>query len=210
MVALEAAGTIVLRVGSLIALVAIPIFLLAWLTEWATRAGRAATRPRLVGRDSRDARRIRVQRRRALWSVALVLVAATTVGAAAGYAGGMARDGGAVTAIVPAALALLGGIAIYVFGAVVDRSAIVALSVTSFAIALVMGFQVGALQRQGADALQQFAEACFGLFFAPETMNTEAIDIAKRENRAICEPVLNHLAGFFMRPPEAEVSPQSG
>ena len=65
--------------------------------------------------------------------IAVLLFGVAILGATAGFAGGMSRDG-AVGVIIPGALTLVGGVAIYLFGADTTKGAAVSLTAGCFAL----------------------------------------------------------------------------
>ncbi len=92
--------------------------------------------------------------------IIVLLCALSLVGASAGIAGGMSRTG-AVGAIVPAFLGLLGGVAIYLFGVDSHSKGIIAsLGAAALSISLVAGYSLAAQYRKNADDHKQLRSIC--------------------------------------------------
>ena len=89
-----------------------------------------------------------------------LILGAAFLGAAAGYAGGLSRVG-VVGDIIPAALALAGGVSAYLFG--VDRSQGVIASVVAaaFGVSLVVSFSAGAERRSHFDLFDHVRTSCY-------------------------------------------------
>lgn len=94
-----------------------------------------------------------------------ILFGLSLIGAVAGIAGGTSRVG-VVGDVVPAALALIGTVSIYVFGAqkASDREPVVAFGAAAFALSLGLGYAVGAANRGQADAFLRSLTHCGAVF----------------------------------------------
>lgn len=90
----------------------------------------------------------------------MLIMGAAFLGSASGYAGGLSRVG-VVGDIIPAALALAGGVSAYLFG--VDRSQGVIASVvaTAFGLSLVVSFSAGAERRSHFDLFGHLRSTCY-------------------------------------------------
>ncbi|MDU8911247.1 hypothetical protein [Aestuariicoccus sp. MJ-SS9] len=87
------------------------------------------------------------------------------IGAAAGITGGLSRDG-AVGEIIPAALALVGSVAAYVFGVEKDTGAgaRAGFAAAAFALSLSFGYAAGAARRSPTEITASRVAACDALF----------------------------------------------
>ena len=106
--------------------------------------------------------------KRGEWKSLFVLIfGLATLGAIAGIAGGTSRVG-VVGDVIPAALALVGGVAAYLFG--IDRSQglVVSFCAAAFALALGFGYTTGAGNREVADNKAGNLEFCRSLFLQPK------------------------------------------
>lgn len=105
--------------------------------------------------------------------VILLLVGVAVIGAVAGTSGGLSRVG-AVGDIIPAALALLGGVSVYLFGANKPNGAIVSVCAAVFALSLGGGYTIGAADRSKSDAVNLGAEFCIDLLKEPDVYASES------------------------------------
>lgn len=96
-----------------------------------------------------------------------LLLGVAIIGAVSGYSGGLSREA-AVGDIIPAALALLGGAAAYLFGVNESRGIIASLCAISFAVSLHFGFALGAEERIQHDSHATLREHCLRTFTNPE------------------------------------------
>ena len=127
-----------------------------------------------------------------LWTTYLFgVVAISTIGAIAGYTGGLSRVG-AVGDIVPAALGLLGGVSLYLFGAKENPSAWVPISAAAFSLALVGGFSIGSENRIPAERKEFWRDACVSLFMSSDTMSKDAFQIASNAFGERCFPLIQN------------------
>ena len=92
-----------------------------------------------------------------------LLFALALVGIVSGYSGGLSREA-AVGDIIPAALTLLGGVAIYLFGVDQSRGTIVSIGAIAFAAALFFGFSLGSEKRNSRDAFELLQTHCLSIF----------------------------------------------
>lgn len=109
-------------------------------------------------------------------SLFILIFGLATLGAVAGIAGGTSRIG-VVGDVIPAALALVGGVAAYIFG--VDRSQglVASFCAAAFALALGVGYATGAGNRAVTDNKAGNIEFCRSLFAQPEIW---------KDDRAFC------------------------
>lgn len=100
-------------------------------------------------------------------SLFVLICGLATLGAVAGVAGGTSRVG-VVGDVIPAALALAGGVAAYLFG--VDRSQglVASFCAAAFALALGIGYATGAGNRTVADNKADNLTFCRALFVDAE------------------------------------------
>ena len=123
-------------------LVAGVVTLLAWFLAWRAE-------------DSHD--------RRDIARLSLLFLCLSLLGVISGFSGGLSREA-AVGDIIPAALALLGGVAVYLFGVDSTRGAVVSLATITFAVGIYYGYGLGADRRSGVESLQRFRAHCFSVF----------------------------------------------
>lgn len=109
-------------------------------------------------------------------SLYVLIFGLAALGAVAGVAGGTSRVG-VVGDVIPAALALVGGVAAYLFG--VDRSQglVASFCAAAFALALGVGYATGAGNRAVTDNKGENLEFCRALFAQPEVW---------KDDRAFC------------------------
>ncbi len=123
----------------------------------------------------------------------LVMVLTISIlGVISGYSGGMSRTG-AVGDIIPAALGLLGGLSLYMFGAKPKSSVIISITVATFALSLIVGFNQSASIRSERDTYKVVQNACINLFMSPKTMNKESIEIANLTHGKMCRSIFHSI-----------------
>lgn len=105
--------------------------------------------------------------------VVVLLLGICLVGAVAGLNGGLSRVG-VVGDIVPAALALVGGVAVYVFGVDQKRGLIASVCAAGLALSLGGGYAIGSQIRSQNDAISFGAEFCREIFAAPDIYKGQA------------------------------------
>lgn len=94
------------------------------------------------------------------------------LGTIAGLAGGTSRVG-VVGDIVPAALALIGSVSVYVFGVQPERGLIVSFSAATFALALGLGYAAGAGKRGPIDAYDRRVAFCESLLSDAKILSSD-------------------------------------
>ncbi|KNG92864.1 hypothetical protein [Pseudaestuariivita atlantica] len=104
-----------------------------------------------------------------------IMFGLSVIGTVAGVTGGTSRDG-VVGDIVPAALALIGTVSIYVFGAqpAKDREPLVAFGAAAFALSLGLGYAVGAANRGQSDAYLRILARCDAVFSNDAVLTNDA------------------------------------
>lgn len=85
--------------------------------------------------------------------VLVLLFCLSLVGAAAGYSGGLSRSA-VVGDIVPAILALIGGVVLYIFGVAQSKTLLPAFGVIALICALILGYSTGSNFRGQIDRAQ--------------------------------------------------------
>lgn len=102
--------------------------------------------------------------------VAVLVLGVAVIGAVAGFAGGTSRTG-VVGEVIPAALALLGGgLAVYLFGVDLSKGTLASVCAGAFALALGLGYTMGAGTRGPSERYATWTEACRDVFMAHETL----------------------------------------
>lgn len=96
-----------------------------------------------------------------LSGVLVLILGVSIIGAVADVTGGMSREG-VVGDIVPAALGLLGGVAVYLFGGKRGEGRIASVSAAAFALSLGFGYASAATQRVNSDRYLTSLEFCSG------------------------------------------------
>lgn len=96
----------------------------------------------------------------------------STLGATAGYNGGLSREA-AVAAIIPGALSLIGGISIYVFGLNRDGRLIAPIVALAFSLSLYTGYSSGAYYRVETDRESRLTSFCYQIFENPQTISND-------------------------------------
>lgn len=96
-------------------------------------------------------------------SLFVLIFGLATLGAVAGVAGGTSRVG-VVGDIIPAALALTGGVATYLFGVDPSKGLVASLCAAAFALALGLGYATGAGTRGITDNKAANLEFCRALY----------------------------------------------
>lgn len=104
--------------------------------------------------------------------VALLLFGVALLGVTAGFTGGMSRDG-AVGTIIPAALTLIGGLAVYLFGADTTKGSAVSLTAGSFALALFLGYSSSSQIRHDWESASAFRTKCFDTYAKAAALNPD-------------------------------------
>lgn len=92
-----------------------------------------------------------------------LLLGLATIGVVSGYSGGLSREA-AVGDIIPAALALLGGVAAFLFGVDQSRGFTVSVCAICFGVSLHFGFGIGADERVQHDNASALRTYCFSTF----------------------------------------------
>lgn len=118
----------------------------------------------------------------------ILIIAMAVLGAVAGFSGGLSRVG-TVGNIIPAAMGLLGGITVYLFGVKPHSSSITPIIVIVFAMSLLQGFTKGAETRDRRETFNKIQEACINLYFSPNSMTVEKINLIDETNGKICKAV---------------------
>ncbi|OIQ43070.1 MAG: hypothetical protein BM560_02520 [Roseobacter sp. MedPE-SWde] len=96
-------------------------------------------------------------------SLFILIFGLATLGAVAGVAGGTSRVG-VVGDVIPAALALAGGVAAYLFGVDQTKGLVASFCAAAFALALGTGYATGAGNRAVADNKDENLEFCRSLY----------------------------------------------
>ncbi|GEM_PF-4060753 len=102
----------------------------------------------------------------------VLMLTVSILGAVAGVEGGMSRVG-VVGDIVPAALALAGGVSVYLFGVKSSQSLITSLAVAVFALSLGLAYSRGAAGRAVADRYETYATLCQNAVFDSELLKDD-------------------------------------
>lgn len=106
--------------------------------------------------------------------VVVLVLGVTVIGAVAGFAGGTSRVG-VVGDVIPAALTLLGGgLAVYLFGVELSKGVIASVCAAAFALALGLGYAMGAGQRGPSERYDSWLEACRTAFTSPDMLGNDA------------------------------------
>lgn len=103
----------------------------------------------------------------------VALAALSIVGATAGVAGGLSREP-AVAAIIPAFLALLGGVSTYLFSANVRQGTFASLCSVALAVSLLAGFGLGAVNRNFSLEHREVRAICAEAYTDAELLSDEA------------------------------------
>jgi hypothetical protein len=117
------------------------------------------------------------------------LFAISLVGAVAGYSGGLSRVS-AVGEIIPAAMSIIGGLSIYLFGVKKVEGGFVPIAVIAFAAALFIGFSEGANKRTQAANFALIQSKCFDLFMDPITLSPTVLALADERFGPPCKSVM--------------------
>lgn len=107
-----------------------------------------------------------------LRTIVVLALGLAVLGAVSGVAGGMSRES-AVGDIIPAALALVGGVAIYVFGADTSKGLISSCSAVAFAISLGVGYAGGAEMRSEGDFARTTHDFCLAELSDPDLLGDD-------------------------------------
>lgn len=119
--------------------------------------------------------------------VIVLLFGVTAIGTCAGFAGGMSRTG-AVGNIIPAALALLGGLAVYLFGVDSTRGAIASITGGCLAVSLFFSYAVGAQLRNWGDDVREERAFCAKAYSDGSILGKkEALDAFEMRFRDRCK-----------------------
>lgn len=121
------------------------------------------------------------------------IIGVAILGGVSGYAGGLSRTG-VVGDIIPAALSLLGGLVVYLFGVDQSKGPRIAILVISFTVALFVNYTAAAKLREPGEQLQKRLEICTRLFSDVQLYKDEAA--MKRANQTLwpmCGPTFIQL-----------------
>ena len=124
----------------------------------------------------------------------LPILSSAIVGVAAGYIGGMSRVGVAGE-IVAAAIALIGGVALYFFGAERQKQ-IVAIITIVFVVGLSIGFLAGASDRIPMDSLKAIEQSCLKLYMDPQTTDAR-LELLSDGHKKLCTDAINRLVDII-------------
>lgn len=128
------------------------------------------------------------------WSELLIgignLVALSLVGAVAGYTGGLSRVG-VVGEVIPAALSIIGGLAIYLFGVKKVESGILPIAVIAFAGSLFIGFAESANKRAHAESFGLIEQKCFNLYLNIETLSSDSLQLIDKRYGEHCSEIMS-------------------
>lgn len=106
-------------------------------------------------------------------NLVVLVVGLAVLGAVAGYAGGTSRVG-VVGDIIPAALALAGGVSVYLFGVDPSKGVIASICAVAFSLALGLGYAAGAGDRRAPETYSAWTEACRNAFMSPDILASDA------------------------------------
>ncbi|MEP2706147.1 MAG: hypothetical protein ABJQ71_18890 [Roseibium sp.] len=120
----------------------------------------------------------------------IILLGLSLVGAAAGFTGGMSRTG-VVGDIVPAVLALLGGVSLYLFGADTSRGIMTSIGASALSLSLLAAFALGASNRNDVDRYNLARDQCFSLLTNAVFLgNKKAVCNSRSTMMPICAGVI--------------------
>jgi hypothetical protein len=123
-------------------------------------------------------------------TLTILIMTVSTLGAVAGFAGGLSRVG-VVGDVIPAALTLLGGLSVYLFGADRSKGVVVSLCSASFALALLLGYSTGTGRRTSIEHYETAQKVCFDAFTNSGLLaNSEAFCRFSEALKDICSPVV--------------------
>ena len=94
------------------------------------------------------------------------------LGLVSGYAGGLSRTA-AVGDIIPAALALAGGAAAYLFGTDRSKGIIASICALAFGLSLFLGFTSSAIKRGTVEAFQNHLTFCRGVLSDADILSND-------------------------------------
>jgi len=129
-----------------------------------------------------DRKLVRNATRHQRWRLLGLFVGIAVIGTVAGTAGGTSRVG-VVGDIIPAALALVGGASVYLFGVDASRGLIATCCAIAFTLALGSGYILGAAERTRAEFFAENKAFCDDLFGTHQVLTSSA---------AYCTAVQNH------------------
>lgn len=99
--------------------------------------------------------------------LSLLILTLSFLGGTVGFTGGWSRTG-VVGDLIPAALALVGGLTVYLFDKKTGRGIVAAISALTFTIALFVGLAVGAHVRNPIDRFSGYRDFCFEALKDPD------------------------------------------
>jgi len=105
--------------------------------------------------------------------VIVILVSLSIVGSVAGVAGGLSQEP-SVGTIIPAFLGLLGGVAVYLFGADQSRGLITSFGAAALALSLIIGFIKGAEKRNYVVETVRARDVCVEAFLNADLMANDS------------------------------------
>ena len=113
------------------------------------------------------------------------------VGASAGIAGGMSRTG-VVGDIVPAFLALLGVVAVYLFGVDRSRGVVASLGAVALSLSLVTGYALASQYRNSHSSdYREIRTICADAYTDPALLsNHDALQVFEEKFKGYCPDVL--------------------
>lgn len=107
------------------------------------------------------------------WRTLLGLIAGLAMlGCISGYLGGLARES-TVGQVIPAALALAGGAAAYLFGTDRSKGLIASICALALGLSLFLGFVTSAVKRGKVEAFQAHVSFCRDLFGNADMMTDD-------------------------------------
>ncbi len=107
------------------------------------------------------------------FKIAFILISGLSlIGGVAGINGGLSRVG-AVGDIIPASLALIGSVSLYIFGIKSQGGPLASLCAASFAVALGFGYALGATERGKNDNFDYSVAFCSELFSDHEILASD-------------------------------------
>ena len=123
----------------------------------------------------------------------ILVLTIAVLGGVAGYAGGLSRIG-VVGDVIPAALSLVGGLSIYIFGINKERNVSVALLVVCFALSLFITYALSANLRADGEKYQKIVEYCTKIYGDPAIYKDQQIlNLANTVNWDMCGPAIRAL-----------------
>ncbi|WAP66978.1 hypothetical protein [Jiella pelagia] len=135
---------------------------------------------------------------RGLIGISIPLLSVCLLGIVAGYSGGNSRVS-AVGDIIPAALSILAGLSLYLFGVETKNNLSISFLVIGFVSSIYVGFTLGAMNREKRQNFEMIFSSCNTLYYDKDAASKPEFSKFFKDREVLCEPVRAHVINTIRR-----------